>query len=155
MTVCFLAAPLTSAHAYKSPGPSGSSQTTTPQRIKTSFGCGSAGGGQGPAIYTSIDFGCNGDACVNTNSASSYCASSHSPIIDIIFAIIRFLSFGVGLIIVMSLVIAGIQYITSSGNPEATAKAISRIRATVIALILFIFAFAILNYLIPAGFFSQ
>jgi hypothetical protein len=86
------------------------------------------------AINTSIDFGCKG---------------AGNPIVDLTFAIIRFLSYGVGLVITFSLVVAGLQYIGSQGNSENTNNAISRIRSSIIALILYIFAFAILNYIVP------
>lgn len=86
------------------------------------------------AINTSIDFGCKG---------------AGNPIVDLTFAIIRFLSLGVGLVIVFSLVVSGLQYIGSQGNPDNTNKSISRIRNSIIALILYIFASAILNYVVP------
>lgn len=91
------------------------------------------------AVKTTIDIGCKGKG---------------NPIADMIFAIIRILSDGVGLVVVGSLVVAGIQYSASRGDPKATANAITRIRTTVGALFLYIFAYAILNYLIPAGFFK-
>lgn len=90
-------------------------------------------------VETSLNLGCKGQA---------------TAVIDLLFAAIRFLSAGVGIVIVASTVYAGIQYTTSKGDPQATAEAIKRIRNTVIALGLFIFAYAILNYLIPAGFFT-
>jgi hypothetical protein len=90
-------------------------------------------------VETMLDFGCKGQS---------------TAVIDIMFAIIRFLSAGVGIVIVASTVYAGIQYIVSRGDPQATANAIKRIRNNVVALGLFIFAYAILNYLIPAGFFT-
>ena len=68
---------------------------------------------------------------------------------DVIFAIIRFLSAGAGLVIVGSLVWGGIQYSLSRGDPQATAAAVNRIKSVLVALFIFIFAYAILNYLIP------
>ena len=115
----------------------------------TQYQCGS----KSLAVPTAIDFGCYGDACVQ-NASTAYCSQSHSAIIDFVYAIIRFLTDGVGLVVIASLIIAGIQYITSSGNPDATRKAMARIQSSVIALLLFIFAYAILNYIIPAGFFQ-
>jgi hypothetical protein len=91
------------------------------------------------AVTTSIDFGCTGKG---------------NAITDITFAIIRVLSDGVGLVVVASLVYAGIMYTLSRGDPQATAKAIGRMRSSIIALIVFIFGYAILNYVIPAGFFK-
>ena len=116
--------------------------------VKTNYACGSGNEMQ----YTAINFGCTGDKCVN--SGSGYCSAPHSAIIDMIYSLIKFLTDGVGLVIIASLVVAGIQYITSTGNPEATHRAMARIQASVIALMIFIFAYAILNYVIPPGFFN-
>lgn len=88
---------------------------------------------------TNIDFGC----------------SHHgNPIMDITFAILRVLSDGVGIVVVGSVIYGGILYVMSKGDPQATAKAIGRIRSSLTALLIFIFAYAILNYLIPQGFFQ-
>ena len=67
----------------------------------------------------------------------------------------KFLSDGVGLVIIASVIVGGIQYITSRGDPNATQKAIQRITSSVIALLVFIFGYAVLNYVIPAGFFHS
>jgi hypothetical protein len=110
------------------------------------------------AVHIAINFGCHGEACVtNPPTDPVYCApnANHNAIVDIAFAIIRFLSLGVGIIVIASIVVAGIQYTTSRGDPNATAKATQRIRSSVIALLVYIFAYAILNYVIPAGFFKQ
>ena len=120
----------------------------------TAYQCGNATNGSGTAVKTSIDFGCNGDSCVN-GKTQGYCSSPHNGIIDLVFAIIRFLSDGVGIVVIASIVVGGIQYIASSGDPNNTNKAIGRIRSSIIALIIYIFAYAILNYLIPGAFFNQ
>ncbi|MEI9913693.1 MAG: hypothetical protein WDN66_01680 [Candidatus Saccharibacteria bacterium] len=96
-------------------------------------------GGGANAVTTSIDFGC---------------LNKGNPINDIIFAIIRFLSAGVGIVVVMSVIIGGIQYIMSRGDPNATQAAIGRLTSAVTALIVYIFAYAILNFVIPGGFFN-
>jgi hypothetical protein len=92
--------------------------------------------GSDPAVQVSIDLGCKGKG---------------NPILDLTFAIIRFLSIGVGLVIVGSMVWAGIQYTASRGEPQGTEEAIKRIRSNVTALVLFIFAYAILNYVVPGA----
>lgn len=88
-------------------------------------------------IHTTIDFGCShkGDA-----------------VLDLTFAIIRILSDGVGLVLIGSLVYGGIQYTFSRGDPQAVAAAKNRIVSVLIALLIFIFAYAFLNYLIPGQF---
>jgi hypothetical protein len=98
--------------------------------------CGGAVNGKDISVRTSIDFGCKGKG---------------NPILDIAFAIIRWLSNGVGLVLIGSLIFGGIQYTTSRGDPQATAIAVNRIRSVMGALLLFIFAYALLNYLIPGN----
>lgn len=88
------------------------------------------------AYTTTIDIGCVGKG---------------NPIMDALFAVIRFLSFGVGLVLVASLAYAGVQYTMSRDDPKAVGEAKGRIQSTIGALLLFIFGFALLNYLIPAG----
>jgi hypothetical protein len=87
-----------------------------------------------------------------TTSIDLGCAGSGTAMVDLAFAAIRFLSIGVGLVIVASMVYAGIQYSASRGDPNAHALAVKRIQANVIALLMFIFAFAIINYLVPGEF---
>ncbi len=88
-------------------------------------------------VKTSVDIGCVGKG---------------NPVVDMAFAFIRFLSAGVGLVVIGSIIYGGLQYIGSRGDPGSTAAAIERIRGSVIALLIYIFAFAILNYIIPKGF---
>ena len=93
-------------------------------------------GGGGRAVTIAVKIGCRGEG---------------NPIWDMLGAITRFLSAGVGVVVVLMIVISGIQYVTSGGNPEATQAAKKRLSNAVIALLLFIFMFAILNFLVPGG----
>ncbi|HET9098142.1 MAG TPA: hypothetical protein VFN51_00840 [Candidatus Saccharimonadales bacterium] len=77
------------------------------------------------------------------------CQGKGNAIGDMLFAFVRFLSDGVGLVVIGSIIVGGISYITSEGNPQQTAKAVTRIKSAIIALFLYIFAYAILNYLVP------
>jgi len=107
--------------------------TTTPGTSYAGTTCGSGD----TETTTAIDIGCEGKG---------------NAIADMLFAIIRILSDGVGLVVIASIVFAGIQYSASQGNPQETAKAVNRIRSSVFALLIFIFGYAILNYLIPGTF---
>ncbi len=91
-------------------------------------------GGKNNDIKTSIDFGCQ---------------AKGNAILDLLFAFIRFLSYGAGLAIVGSLIYAGIHYSAARGDPQAVSLAKTRIQNVMIALFVFIFAYAILNFLIP------
>ena len=106
-----------------------------------------------PTVIASATDYCGGedhDQVVTTINVG--CVGKGEPAVDMAFAVIRFLTSGVALVIVASIIWGGLQYIGSRGDPNSTAMAIGRIRSSVIALIIFIFAFAILNYLIPKGF---
>jgi hypothetical protein len=98
-------------------------------------------------VHVSFDFGCLGD------DPERYTGNSLNPIVDIAFAIFRFLSAGVGLVVIGSIVIAGIQYTASRGDPQATGAAIKRISNSLIGLLLYIFMFAIANFIVPGGMF--
>jgi hypothetical protein len=133
---------------------SGSSCSTS--NIRLDNGCGAGSG----LVTTSINFGCKGNNCSYseenaTGSPASYCSTYHNGITDLIFAIIRFLSDGVGLVVIASVMVGGIQYIGARGDPNATSLAVNRLTSSIVALIIFIFAYAILDYVIPAGFFSN
>jgi hypothetical protein len=65
--------------------------------------------------------------------------------------IINFLAVGVGIAVAVSIVIAGFQYITSEGNPQKLSGAKNRLFHAIVALILFILMYALLQYLIPGG----
>ncbi len=97
---------------------------------------------------------CGGDDSTTETRINIGCKGKGNAIVDMTFAIIRFLSIGVGIVMVGSLVVAGIQYTASRGDPNNTAAAINRIQNTLIAFIFYLFTYAILNYLIPAGLFG-
>ena len=106
---------------------------------KTKGQCGSGSN----VVKTSIDFGCKGDTY----------PGELNPIIDMAFAFFRFLSAGVGLVVIGSIIVAGIQYTASRGNPQSTQAAIKRITNALIGLLIYIFMFGIANFLVPGGMF--
>ncbi len=111
---------------------------------------GGGGGGGGAAAGGTADQ-CGGGDGVKT-SINIGCRGKGNPIADMAFAVIRILSAGVGLVVVGSIIVGGIQYSASRGDPQATALAINRIRSSLFALLLFIFGYALLNYVIPGQF---
>ena len=112
--------------------PRGGNHGTTPGVANT--GATNETCGDNPAVGIGIKIGCRGHG---------------NPIADMAFAIIRVLSAGVGLVVIGSVVVGGIQYSASRGDPQATAQAINRIRSSLFALLIFIFGYALLNYIIP------
>jgi predicted membrane protein len=109
---------------------------------------------QGRNVRTKFDFGCLGTA--HADNPGSFPASSKniSPIMDFAFAIIRFLSIGVGIAITIAMIAAGIQYSASEGSAEASTKAKKRIESAITGLVIYIFAFSVLQFLIPGGIFK-
>lgn len=96
-------------------------------------------------VKTKFNFGCLGD---------KYNGERLNPIVDLAYSIIRFLSAGVGIVVVASVIWAGIQYSSSQGNPEQTQQAKLRIQNAVIALVIYLFTFALIQYLVPGGLFT-
>jgi hypothetical protein len=83
---------------------------------------------------------CNGTA--SCNLATSYL----QPTLDLLSGI-------VGIVVVISLIMGGIEYSTSEGDPQKSAKAKRRITNTLFALIAYFFLYAFLQFLIPGGLF--
>lgn len=81
------------------------------------------------------------------------CRGTGNPIVDMVFAFTRFLSLGVGVVVVGSVIVGGIQYTTAGGDPQKTKLAISRITNSAAALMLYLLIFVLLNWLVPGGVF--
>lgn len=77
--------------------------------------------------------------------------ASNCIITQILVPIIRFLLVGVGVVVTVMIVMGGIQYLTSEGNPQRISSAKSKIINALIALALWAFMGLILHWLIPGG----
>lgn len=98
----------------------------------------------GDNVKTQINLGCQG---VKAKPGTG-------PIEDMAFAFIKFLSIGVGLVLVASVIYAGIQYSSSGGSAEETSKAKNRIQNAIIGLVFYLLIFAFVQYLVPGGLFN-
>lgn len=72
-------------------------------------------------------------------------------IMDMLKKGINFLSAAAGIVFVFSIMWAGYQYMTARDNTQAVGAAKNRIVMTIIAMLFFLFTYAILNWLIPGG----
>lgn len=72
-------------------------------------------------------------------------------ILDYLKSAIKVLSGLVGLVVVIMITVGGIQYSSARDNPQAVAAARGRIVNALIALVVYILTFAILQFLIPGG----
>lgn len=105
---------------------------------QTTLGSGTEGADKCGDVDVSVDVGCSG---------------SGNPIYDYLRGIITWMGGLIGLAIVITLIVSGIQYASSAGNAANIAKAKERIFNAVIGLILYLLLGAALRYLIP-GIFS-
>lgn len=81
------------------------------------------------------------DSCVNNN-----------PLIDYLVVFINFLSAAIGIVVVIVIVLAGIQYSTAGGDPGKTATAKKRIVNAIMALLAYFALFMFMQWLLPGGF---
>jgi len=79
------------------------------------------------------------------------CQGDKNPIINLLVIFIKFMSVGVGLAVAGGIIWGGMLYGTARGNSGQTQKAVTVIVNSVVGLILYIFMFALLNFLIPGG----
>lgn len=117
--------------------------------------CGTySGDNAGRNVKTKFDFGCLGTAYAKNPGGFPSGSKNLSPILDFVYAIIRFLSIGVGIVITIALILAGIQYSASEGNAEASTKAKKHVESALTGLVIFIFTWSIMQFLIPGGVFK-
>ena len=86
-----------------------------------------------------------------TGCASNIPANDCNIITKYLNPFIKILSVMVGIAVVIGIIIGGIQYAASAGDPQKAAGAKLRIRNAVIALLAYFFLYAFLKFLIPGG----
>jgi hypothetical protein len=76
---------------------------------------------------------------------------NQNPIVKDLRIVVNFLSAGVGIVIVGSVIVGAIQYILAGNNPNAISAAKKRLQDTLIALLAFFFIYTFLSWLVPGG----
>lgn len=90
--------------------------------------------------------------CINSIFFGQVCDTCDgAAIYSLLAAIIRTFTIGVGILAVIGIMITGIQYLKSSGNPEKKNKARSRLINVGIGIIIYILLFGIAEFFIPGG----
>lgn len=123
-----------------------------------------AGGVAAPfATISGVAYAASSPECKDTTVSGSSTEISVSklnkcletnPIVDDIQKVVNFLSAGVGIMVITFLIVGGIQYMAAGDNPTAVGEAKKRIFNALIALVVFIFTTAFLQWLIPGGVFG-
>lgn len=98
-----------------------------------------------PSDVTNFAVNFEGD-CKDANPNADNCS-----VVAYLVTFTRVLSGVVGIIIVIMIAVGGIQYAAARDNPQAVVAARGRIINALIALVLYLFSFSILQWLIPGG----
>lgn len=106
--------------------------------IENAQGTGDTCGDGDTAVGTTVDLGCEGRG---------------NGINDLLFAIIRFLVAGVGVVVIASVIVGGVQYSLAQGDPQKISAARGRVISALGALLLYLFIFALMQWLVPGGVF--
>ncbi|HTE57395.1 MAG TPA: hypothetical protein VK694_01515 [Verrucomicrobiae bacterium] len=80
-------------------------------------------------------------------------APNQCGIVSYLQLFINVLSGIVGVVVVIMVAVGGVQYASSKDNPQQTAAAKNRIRDAIMALVIYLFVFAFLQWLVPGGLF--
>lgn len=109
----------------------------------------------GGAVTGGVGVDCNADAAGSFDECFSggldTYGTGENPITVNLLRIISFLSIGIGILVTINVVMSGILWVTSGGDPQRKAKALSRIWNSAIALIIFIAGWTLINWLVPGG----
>lgn len=85
-------------------------------------------------------FTCSGKDCITDN-----------PMVKLVLFAINFFGALVGVIVIIVIVWSGILYASAGSNPNQVAEAKKRITNAIIALVMYLFLFAFLQWLVPGG----
>lgn len=77
-----------------------------------------------------------------------------NPVVNLLLEIVNFLAVGVGIAVVGGIVWGGMLYASSNGDSSKTKQGITAIVNSVIGLLLFMFTYALINFLVPGGLFT-
>lgn len=96
----------------------------------------------------------NNKSC-GVNTVILGCSGAGSePITRVFMEIFNFFAVGIGILVVAGIIMGGIRYATANGNTGQAEQGITIIVNAIIGLLLFIFMFALVNWLVPGGLFS-
>jgi type IV secretion system pilin len=111
-------------------------------------------------IITLMPYRALADACTNAGGVDvsgalgvGNCVGGNgiNPIFALITIAVKFATGVLGLIMVLMIVIAGLQYVVSNGSPDTVRSAKERITSVATGFILFVLMYGILQILLPPG----
>ncbi len=105
-------------------------------------------GGSHQPKYVKDD--CNGTAL---KAGAAEGSAEHCGILDYLVTAINVLSAIVGVVVVMMIIVGGIQYSAAGDDPQKVQAAKTKITNALLALFVFIFMYAFLQWIVPGGVF--
>lgn len=70
---------------------------------------------------------------------------------NLLATVVNFLAVGVGVVVLLGIIFGAFLYATSGGSADQAKRGIGYVRNAIIALLLFVFMYAIINFIIPGG----
>jgi hypothetical protein len=89
----------------------------------------------------------DGETCCPSDAQSAWSclfAKYASPVVELLSGL-------VGLVVVVAVIVGGVEYSTSAGDPQRAASGKSHITNALLALIAYAFLYAFLQFIIPGG----
>lgn len=77
-----------------------------------------------------------------------------NPVIGMMLQVVDFLAVGVGIAVVGGIIWGGMLYASSNGDSTKAKQGITAIVNAIIGLLVFMFTYAMINYLVPGGLFN-
>lgn len=97
-------------------------------------------------------FGAGVCSCIETSIFGRICSDGSGKEIFMILAlIVNIMTIGIGVLAAVGIAAFGVQWLTSSGDPNKLAKAKSRMYNIVIGLGFYVVLYALLEFLLPGG----
>lgn len=120
------------------------------EEVRTTITCpvgGGGGGGDTPDDGTTA-------GCGDLKTSIISCSTSGDPLLGMLVQVINFLAVGVGIAVVGGIIWGGMIYASSNGDSGKTKQAVTIIVNAIVGLLLFIFMYALVNFLVPGGVFT-
>lgn len=95
----------------------------------------------------------DGEACGVGTVILGCSGGGGNPIYAAFMEVFNFFAIGIGILVVAGIIMGGIRYATAGGNTGQAQQGISIITNAVIGLLLFLFMYALINWLVPGGLF--
>ena len=93
--------------------------------------------------------------CGNVETTYIKCDDrGEGPIVNLLLQLINFLAVGVGIAVVGGITWGGMLYASSNGDSTKAKQGITTIVNAVIGLLVFMFLYALINFLVPGGLFN-